>query len=213
MRDHCSVGTSQPRSDAFANITRIVAAARQVFGRDGASATLRQVAAEAGVADATLYRHFPNRQALAAAVYEDVFAAEVKPAILALSGAPPEAYIDALVRLEDVMSAQRPLLASLDDLASLTAELIIRERELLEDIVMQAQARGNLRADLTADEVATFVAMVTTASVAMNQPKAARRRYLRLMVDALRPTPAQDTARRQRKSTSRASKAARKTAR
>ena len=184
-----------------------------MFARDGAVATLSQVAAAAGVADATLYRHFPNRQALAAAVYEDVFNTEVKPAILALSESPPEAYIDALAQLEDVMSAQRPLLASLDDLASLTVELILRDRELLEDVLMQAQARGNLRTDLTADDVATFVAMVTTASVAMNQPKPQRRRYLRLMVDALSPAAAWDSPERQRKDTDRASKAARRPAR
>lgn len=211
MRDHGRVNASQRRSDASANIGRIVAAARQVFARDGASATLSQVAAAAGVADATLYRHFPNRQALAAAVYEDVFKAEVKPAVLALSGAPPEAYIDALVHLEDVMAAQRPLLASLDDLASLTAELIKREPELLEDVIIQAQASGNLRTDLSADEVATFVAMVTTASVAMDQPKSQRRLYVRLMVDGLRPTA--DRGEAQRKVTDRASRTVRRAAR
>ena len=166
-----------------------------MFAREGASATLSQVAAAAGVSEATLYRHFPNRQALATAVYENVFDTEITPAVLALSESPPHAYIDALAQLEDVMSAQRPLLASLDDLASLTTELILRDRELFEDVLMQAQARGNLRTDLTADEVATFVAMITTASVAMNQPKPQRLRYLRLMVDALSPAAAQNEAR------------------
>jgi AcrR family transcriptional regulator len=138
------------------------------------------------VSDATLYRHFPNRQALAAAVYEDIFMSQVKPAILALCGSPaPELYIDALAHLEDVMFEQRPLLASLDDLASLTKDFITRDRDLFDDIILQCQASGIVRPDLTADEVATFVAMVTTASVAMNQPKPARRRYLHLMVDAL----------------------------
>lgn len=199
MRKDGSVGTSQRRSDAFANIARIIAAARQVFAREGAAATLSQVATEAGVSEATLYRHFPNRQALAAAVYEDVFDAEVKPAVLALSESPAEAYIDALARWEDVMSEHRPLLASLDDLATLTTELTLRDRELFEDVLMQAQARGNLRTDLTAEEVATFVAMVTTASVAMNQSRPQRLRYLRLMVDALSPAAAQNEARPQHK--------------
>lgn len=190
MRHEATALTSPRRSDANANIARIVAAAREEFARDGASTTLSQIASVAGVADATLYRHFPNRQALAAAVYESVFEADVKPAILALADAPPEAFIDVLALLEDVMFAQRPLIASLDDLASLTAELIMRDRELLEEFVMRSQERGNLRADFTAEEVATFVAMITTASVAMDQPKALRRRYLTLMVDALSPAAA-----------------------
>lgn len=180
------------RSDAFANVHRIVAAAREVFARDGDTATLSQVAAAAGVANATLYRHFPNRRALATAVYEDIVVNDIKPAILALGkDAPRAAFIDALAHLEDVMFKQRTLLASIGDLADLTAQLLTRDRDRLDDMIMQAQATGELRPDLTSDDVATFVAMVTTASVAMNQPKPLRRRYLSLMFDALSPAAAE----------------------
>ena len=181
------MGTSPRRSNAIANAERIITAARREFARDGTSATLSQIAAAAGIAEATLYRHFPNRQALAAAVYEHIFEAEIKPAVLALGDAEPEAYIDALADLEAAMAEQRPLMTSLDDLAGLTSALLLRDRDLFDDKIRRAQARGNLRADLTADEVATFVAMVATASVVMNQPTSQRRRYLALMVDALHP--------------------------
>ncbi len=186
MHVHWTTRMTQGRSDVAANIGRIIKATRKVLAKDGATATMSRIASAAGVSEATLYRHFPNRQMLAAAVYEDIFMSQVKPAILALCGNPaPELYVDALVHLEDVMFEQRPLLASLDDLATLTKDFITRDRDLFDDIILQCQASGILRPDLTADEVATFVAMVTTASVAMNQPKPARRRYLRLMVDAL----------------------------
>jgi len=186
MHVHWTTRMNQSRSDVAANIGRIIKAARKVFARDGATATMSRVASAAGVSEATLYRHFPNRQALAAAVYENIFMSQVKPAILALCGNPaPELYVDALAHLEDVMFEQRPLLASLDDLAGLTKDFITRDRDLFDDIILQCQASGIVRPDLTAEEVATFVAMVTSASVAMNQPKPARRRYLRLMVDAL----------------------------
>ncbi|MBO0679915.1 TetR/AcrR family transcriptional regulator [Mycolicibacterium sp. S2-37] len=177
------------RSDAFANVHRIVAAAREVFARDGDTATLSQVAATAGVANATLYRHFPNRRALAAAVYEDIVENEIKPAIVALSkDAPRESFIDALSRLEDVMFKQQPLLASIGDLAELTVRLLTRDRDRLNAMIRLSQETGHLRPDLTADDVATFVAMVTTASVAMNQPRPLRRRYLSLMFDAFSAT-------------------------
>ncbi|TFV55781.1 TetR/AcrR family transcriptional regulator [Mycobacterium sp. PS03-16] len=180
------------RSDAFANVSRIVAAAREVFARDGDNATLSQVAAAAGVANATLYRHFPNRRALAAAVYEDIVVNEIKPAIVALGkDAPRAAFIDALAHLEDAMFKQRPLLTSIGDLAELTNQLITRDREQFHDMIMQAQATGDLRPDLTPEDVATFVSMVTTASVAMNQPRPLRRRYLSLMFDALSPADAE----------------------
>ncbi|OBB58303.1 TetR family transcriptional regulator [Mycobacterium sp. 852013-51886_SCH5428379] len=177
------------RSDASANVTRIVAAAREVFARDGDAATLSQVAAAAGVASATLYRHFPNRRALAAAVYEDIVENEIKPAIGALSkDAPRESFLDALSRLEDVMFKQQPWLASIGDLAELTVRLLTRDRQRLNAMIRVAQETGHLRSDLTADDVATFVAMVTTASVAMNQPRPLRRRYLSLMFDAFSAT-------------------------
>jgi AcrR family transcriptional regulator len=142
------------RSDAYANVHRIVAAARDVFARDGDTATLSQVAAAAGVANATLYRHFPTRRALATAVYEDIVVNDIKPAILALGkDAPRAAFIDALAHLEDVMFKQRTLLASIGDLADLTAQLLTRDRDRLDDMIMQAQATGELRPDLTSDDV------------------------------------------------------------
>lgn len=152
------------RPDAFTNVHRIVAAAREVFGRDGVNATLSQVADAAGVVT------------------------DIKPAILALGrGARRAAFIDDFAHLEDVMFRQRPLLTSIGDLADLTAQLFTRDREQFDDMIMQAQATGALRPDLTSDDVATFVAMVTTASVPMNQPRPMRRRYLSLTFDALIP--------------------------
>jgi AcrR family transcriptional regulator len=181
------------RADAFANVNRIVEAAKDVFSARGDSATLTDVAARAGVGNATLYRHFPNRQALAAAVYEDIFTTEVQPVITALveNEAPRESFLDVIERLTDVMVQQRPLLSSLDHLAELTVKLFHRNRELVEAVVSRGQAKGELRSDITADDVANFVAMITTATVALNQPAALRRRYLSLMADALNPAGAQ----------------------
>jgi hypothetical protein len=65
------------------------------------------------------------------------------------------------------------------------------KRDLLVALVTQGQASGDLRADLTVDDVPTFVAMVTAASVALDQPPQLRRRYLSLMLDALNPADAQ----------------------
>ncbi|AQA06400.1 TetR family transcriptional regulator [Mycobacterium sp. MS1601] len=181
------------RADAFANVNRIVEAAKDVFSAHGDSATLTDVAARAGVGNATLYRHFPNRQALAAAVYEDIFLTEVQPVITALveSDAPRESFLDVIERLTDVMVQQRPLLSSLDQLSELTVTLFRRNQDLVEAVVERGQQKGELRLDITADDVTNFVAMVTTATVALNQPAELRRRYLSLMADALNPAGAQ----------------------
>jgi len=57
------------RTDAARNRDRILAAAKDAFARDGAAASLDNIATMAGVGSATLYRHFPTRDALIEAVY------------------------------------------------------------------------------------------------------------------------------------------------
>jgi AcrR family transcriptional regulator len=52
------------RADVRRNHERLLAAARDVFVRHGVDASLNEVARRAGVGPATLYRHFPTREAL-----------------------------------------------------------------------------------------------------------------------------------------------------
>src|ERR1044072_1404510 len=67
------------RVDARSSMERITAAGRKVLGRGEAS--LEQIAAEAGVGIATLYRHFPNREAIVRAVLEDILETDLLPLI------------------------------------------------------------------------------------------------------------------------------------
>jgi len=57
------------RTDARDNRDRILTAAADVYGTRGSDAPVTAVARRAGVAVATVYRHFPGREALAAAVF------------------------------------------------------------------------------------------------------------------------------------------------
>ena len=61
------------RADAMRNRQRLLDAAVELFAELGDQASLEQIAARAGVGIGTLYRHFPDRQALLAAVYQDAF--------------------------------------------------------------------------------------------------------------------------------------------
>lgn len=181
----------QRRSDAAASIGKIIAAAREAFARDE-STTLSEIAEAAGVADVTLYRHFPNRTALAHAVYADLFDADIRPTVFAFDIDTPRAtFLDALHRLGDAMCQQRTLLATLDDLAGRTLALMMRDRAELETVITRAQTAGLLRPDVSTEDVATFAAMVLTGSVAMSHSPRERRRYLSLMFDALSPATAQ----------------------
>jgi AcrR family transcriptional regulator len=53
------------------NRRALIAAAREVFATEGLSAPLSAVARKAGVGQGSLYRHFPDRTALAVAVFEE----------------------------------------------------------------------------------------------------------------------------------------------
>src|SRR5258708_33809554 len=74
--------TRKPRTDALRNRERILQVAKQAFSQSGASASLDEIAKEAGVGPGTLYRHFPTREDLLEAVYraagEKLAAAERK---------------------------------------------------------------------------------------------------------------------------------------
>jgi AcrR family transcriptional regulator len=63
------------RADASRNAERLLAAARELVDRSGSEVALDEVARQAGVANATLYRHFPTRGDLLVAVYADEVAA------------------------------------------------------------------------------------------------------------------------------------------
>jgi AcrR family transcriptional regulator len=59
------------RADARRNRELIIAAAGDLFLRDGANASLEEIARRAGVGSATLHRHFPTRKNLLETVYSD----------------------------------------------------------------------------------------------------------------------------------------------
>lgn len=58
------------RADAARNRTAVLCAAASVFAASGPDAAMDEVAREAGVGIATLYRRFPTRESLIEAVYE-----------------------------------------------------------------------------------------------------------------------------------------------
>src|SRR5260370_12394904 len=63
--------TARPlRADAQRNRDKLLAAATEAFAAEGEDAALETVAARAGVGIGTLYRHFPNRDALVVAAYQ-----------------------------------------------------------------------------------------------------------------------------------------------
>lgn len=181
------------RADAFESITRILTAARTVFAADDGSGTLNRIAAEAGVGIATVYRHFPTREALAKAVYDDLFTTEVVPLISEFerSDAPREVLLDMAENLLTALGRQRGLVLSLGNMADVTAELFTRNLDTIAPAVIRAQHVGNLRPDLHATDIPNLLAMVISGLQGTNLDRRTRRRYLSLLLDGLNPTGAQ----------------------
>jgi AcrR family transcriptional regulator len=87
-----------PRSDARRNSERIVSTARAAFAEHGADASLIDIARRAGVGSATLYRHFPTREALLEAVYREQIDALATQARNLVESMSPMDALDAWLR-------------------------------------------------------------------------------------------------------------------
>ncbi|WIV57905.1 TetR/AcrR family transcriptional regulator [Amycolatopsis nalaikhensis] len=184
---------SQPmssRADALSNIARILDAARRAFATGDGTRPLAHIAREAGVGIATLYRHFPNRESLACAVYDQIFATEIEPALatFADTGVSRPALLDVAERISDVILREPGLVASIGQLTEVTGELLRRSMETLTPILRAAQQAGNIRPDITPEDIPVLLALATTAFATTNLDRRTRRRYLSLLLDALNPT-------------------------
>lgn len=173
------------RTDAFASIQRILDAARRVLNTDQAAATLSRVAKEAGVGVATLYRHFPNRRALALAVYEHALETEIDPLLRGGSDDTRSLMRTVVLHLSDVICANRVLLRDVDNLAEATTRFVMARSALLAPIVARAYDDHVLRRDVTVADLGALVAILATGLGLLDLDDDARRRYLDIMLAGL----------------------------
>src|SRR5271170_1603340 len=86
--------TGSIRADARRNRERLLEAAAAAFGAaDGRPVSLESIARDAGVGIGTLYRHFPNREALVEAIYRTELAEVAAAAEQLLQRHPPDAAL------------------------------------------------------------------------------------------------------------------------
>lgn len=144
------------RADARRNLDRILVAAREVFLEQGGDAALDEIARRAGVGVATLYRRFPDRQALARGVALDVWRRSAEEARRALAEEPTafkalERYVRRALDLG--VGAVMPLLVSqtIWDEEARTAR--DESAQQLRRIVATAKAEGTLRADAAESDI------------------------------------------------------------
>ncbi len=102
------------RADAQRNLEALLKAALAVFAKSGVDAPVRDIAQKAGVGVGTLYRHFPQRSDLIAAVFrQEVDACAEAAAQLAADYPPTEALSRWMQRFVDFVAAKRGLATAL----------------------------------------------------------------------------------------------------
>jgi AcrR family transcriptional regulator len=184
------------RKDAERNRQRILKAAAEVFTEQGLEATLDDVARHAGVGVATVYRRFPDKAALADALFEERI-----DALAALAAEAREAS-DPWEGLTSFMLAAAEMLTTDKGLRQIlmfachghqrVGYARDRMRPAIGKLVERAQAAGQVRPDLGATDIPVLEFMLgATAEYARDVRPDIWRRYLTLLLDALRP--ARDT--------------------
>jgi AcrR family transcriptional regulator len=151
------------RSDAAANRERVLAAAAVAFKRDGERVPMATIAEEAGVGIGTLYRRYPTRAALLAALSQRSWDLVLDHARTAADAEGPA--LDAIARfLAETIAARDDLILPLHggpvSLDARTLALRAEIRELLEQVLARGRRDGSIRADATATDIIITGAML-----------------------------------------------------
>jgi AcrR family transcriptional regulator len=178
------------RADARRNYEKVLSAAREAFAEGGESTALEEIARRAGVGIGTLYRHFPNRQALLEALYVNEVE-EVCHSAARLDGADPwEALSGWFERLIAYFATKRALADQLLNYLDLDAPLFQNCRASLyaagEPLLQRAQDAGVVRPDVEFSQVMQMVMGIT--KVPAGDPGQTAH-ILRIALDGLRYRP------------------------
>lgn len=144
------------RSDAARNRRALIEAARTAFGRNGLDTPLDEIARQAGIGNATLYRHFSTRQALVAAVYGEAMTEILAAAEAALEVADPwegfAAYVRFVCRLQAENRGLADLLIRRFETEPDIEQLRERAAQAVERVVRRAKEAGTLRDDFAPED-------------------------------------------------------------
>ncbi len=181
----------KPRADAQRNRERILETAREAFTRSGANISLDEVAKHAGVGPGTLYRHFPTRDALLAAVYEtEVGKLAAAARTFSEAMAPADALRAWMLLFVDYIAAKQIIAPALNTMVGGPAKLYEASGDQIKraigNLVGRAVATGDVRADL--DPLDLLRALVGVSNVASGPDwQQSARRLVDILVAGSRP--------------------------
>ena len=181
------------RADATRNRSQLLEVATRVFVSADTEPSMRAIARAAGVGIATLYRHFPTREALVDAVYRDQVARLTDGARELLAQLPPPAALRCWMDLFGDWIATKhgmhdTLRAMIEAGEIAHAQTRTELLTAIDEILTAGRATGELRADVTAEDIAAgLIGIFTVARPPEHAARASR--LLNILMDGLRSPP------------------------
>jgi len=178
------------RADAARNRESLLAAAEAVFAERGSAASVADIAAAAGVAKGTVFRHFDTKEDLIASIvcaHIDMLSAAARD--LATAPDPEEALLEFLTIAAD-QRRQHDLtfVQTASDSDPRAVESRNELHDSLELLVARAREAGAIRPDITESDVFLLMcAPVHAVEYVTDPPPTLWRRYLAIIFDGLRP--------------------------
>jgi AcrR family transcriptional regulator len=181
----------KPRADAQRNRERILEVAKQVFTRRGAEASMDEIAKRAKIGPGTLYRHFPARDELLAAVYiseveklaeaQRKFSAELPPV---------EALRAWMLVFIDYIAAKKIIAPALNAMAGGPSRVFQQTNRLMEEaanaLASRAVASRDLRPDVDPMDMLRAIYGVSSAGSTDDWPEKARQ-FVDILIQGSRP--------------------------
>jgi AcrR family transcriptional regulator len=176
------------RADARRNREKVMAAARAAFSEYGSEAQMDDVARRAEVGVGTVYRHFPTKEALFAALVEDTFARIAARARHALDA--DDAWQALTAMLWDAgesLAGDRALAEAMQaDLADQPCPGQVELGEIMRELMERAKAEGSMRPDVVLDDIPMLMCGVGSATIRSQAGSGVWRRHLAILLDGLR---------------------------
>lgn len=181
----------KPRSDGRKNRERLLQTAKAAFGAGEFDIPLDEVARRTGVGIGTLYRHFPNRDALVEAVYRD----ELNKLALTATHlteicTPIEAMREWMKLFVDYIATKQVIAPALNSLIGGTDAIYADSRSVLkttvDGLVARATQSGDIRPDIEAMDLLCAIAGLSNYATGPGW-EASAKRLVDILIAGSRP--------------------------
>ncbi|QOV41491.1 TetR/AcrR family transcriptional regulator [Streptomyces ferrugineus] len=181
------------RADARRNHERLLTEARSAFAEHGTDASLEDVARRAGVGIGTLYRHFPNRDALLSAVFEDAVGDLLTRSRELLNAPEPCAALvtwlrEMVTHAGEYRGLAHALMSATDNNSSALARCSGPIREAGGALLERAQKAGSVRPDVAIGDLLQLTHAIALAAEETPGDPGLADRLLHLTLRGLRAT-------------------------